>query len=336
VGPPSLAMQFRPFNCQWSARMGGSCAIHDGLGVAGVLRVQVFWARVQHLVGFFSNTLKNAAEDGETFLEGCEYVWEDLSFVDSSAMHLILQIFARVYKEMKRVAFDSDLAVNLFLQTQEVRMLASSAACEMSRQAGNIAESPWLGSCTWSSRDDGGRACLRQDSRMRDSGLLTNLSDDDEDGSHHYRSPSVDERGSQRNSISVRRPSNASQSSRQGAVNHAREARLLSPGRIVSTRRPSNSFRYHDFVAHTPSRMMHTGNDLLDMDDATADLDSDHEGTVRTLRSKGGPGSQNPTDDTNATTANSNVLMMRRLLEPVGLQVRTPPAQPPSALGQLV
>jgi hypothetical protein len=48
-------------------------------------------------------------------------VWEDLSFVDPPAMELILQIFARVFKQMKSVDFDSDLAIHLFLETQEVR-----------------------------------------------------------------------------------------------------------------------------------------------------------------------------------------------------------------------
>jgi hypothetical protein len=82
---------------------------------------QVFWARVQHLVQFFSNTLKNAVVDSETFLEGCEYVSEDLLFVEASAMDIILQIFARLFKRMKCTDFDSDLAIKLFLKTQEVR-----------------------------------------------------------------------------------------------------------------------------------------------------------------------------------------------------------------------
>lgn len=120
-----------------------------------MLRVQVFWARVQHLVGFFSNTLKNAAEDGETFLEGCEYVWEDLLFVDPLAMSLILQIFARVFKKMKNIVFDSDLAINLFLQTQEVCNLLSLHSLHPPR----VRCLATLVRSELSPDNDGGRAC---------------------------------------------------------------------------------------------------------------------------------------------------------------------------------
>jgi len=268
---------------------------------------------VQHLVGFFSNTMKNAAEDGETFLEGCEYVWEDLSFVDPPAMELILQIFARVFKQMKSVDFDSDLAIHLFLETQE----------DLRRKSGRL-------SLDFSDEDG-----------------TTSV-----DGSGFHPSSS-------HSRPSVRRASAISHSSAH-RLSASREARLNSPARMMTThtssarrssRRPSASSEGahllspsysggHDVqsVVPTPSRMRNyqSRRDELDISRTTsnelmiATLHSDDEASVhnvrdsvRTIRTTDLPGSRRPTDDVStegASTPNSTVLMMHRLLEPVGLQ----------------
>lgn len=58
-------------------------------------------------------------QDSSSFQEACDFVCEDLSFVDSNAMEPILVILGRLYKQRMDVAFDHVFAVQYYLDLRE-------------------------------------------------------------------------------------------------------------------------------------------------------------------------------------------------------------------------